>query len=86
MASGICHLIQTIFHQCHPHPATGATRLITLGALPTGAAARWGGCAPLQASASLPTRTFLLLLLPHSSTGPGRHLCPLQGQGMGTGT
>lgn len=31
MASGICHLMQSTFHQCQPCPAAGATRLITPG-------------------------------------------------------
>lgn len=35
MASGICHLIQSTFHQCHPRSATGAARLIT--------PVQWGG-------------------------------------------
>lgn len=39
MASGICHLIQSTFHQCHPHAAMEASRLIT-------PLQWWGGCVP----------------------------------------
>lgn len=70
MASGICHLMQTTFHQGDPHPAAGAACLITPGALPAGA--RWGGLQSLL--------LFLLfLLLLWSDARPGR--CLLQGQG-----
>lgn len=50
MASGICHLMQTTFHQGDPHPAAGAARLITPGASPAGA--RWGDCTPSSSSSS----------------------------------
>jgi len=76
MASGICHLIQTTFHQRHPRPATGAACLITPGASSTGAAAR-GAALPSKHPPHRPPAPS------SSSAGPGRRLCPLQGRGQG---
>lgn len=76
MASGICHLTQTTFHQCHPRPATGATCLITSGVLSTGAVAR---------RAAVPSEHRPLHLPAPSSSS---HAPPWAqvGTAMGTGT